>query len=75
VKVSGKKRDFKKEVGIHMAQMSREKGLSQSQLANDAEIDLSTLSRMERGQLNFTIDTVIKIAKVLDVAPSELLRV
>ena len=55
--------------------MSREKGLSQSQLANDAEIDLSTLSRMERGQLNFTIDTVIKIAKVLDVAPSELLRV
>lgn len=72
MKGSAGKRDYKSELGKHIAQVRRDAGFSQSQLANDAEIDLSTLSRLERGQLNFTIETIIKIARALEMEPKEL---
>ena len=36
-------------------------------LAYEAEIDLSTLSRLERGVLNFTLETLVSLSKVLNV--------
>ena len=64
---------FKKLVGEKIARTRRAKKYTQAQLSYDAEIDLSTLSRLERGTLNFTIDTILKIADVLDVEPLALL--
>lgn len=66
---------FKKRIGEKIARIRKAKSYTQAQLSYDADIDLSTLSRLERGNLNFTIDTIIKIAEVLEVHPSSLLSV
>ena len=64
---SQKEKDLKKALGKRIAELRKEKGFSQSELSYDAEIDLSTLSRLERGNLNVTIDTLFKISIVLQV--------
>jgi transcriptional regulator with XRE-family HTH domain len=50
------------------------KGLSQEGLAHDAGIDRTYVSALERGVYGATIDTVEKLAAVLDVEPSSLLQ-
>jgi transcriptional regulator with XRE-family HTH domain len=48
--------------------------LSQEALAHEAGVDRTYVSALERGVYNATIVTVAKLAKALDVEPSELLR-
>ena len=48
-------------------------GISQEALADYAEIDRSHIGRIERGERNVTILNIIRIAKAMDCAPSELL--
>jgi transcriptional regulator with XRE-family HTH domain len=72
VKLPVKKKDIKKTLGQNIALLRKEKGLSQSQLAYDAEIDISTLSRLERGNLNVTLDVLIKIALILEISVADL---
>lgn len=71
--ISPKHDKYKKLIGEKIAEVRKPRGYSQAQLSYDAEIDLSTLSRLERGKLNFTIDTILKIADVLKVDPLLLL--
>ena len=58
-------------IGKRVAKLRLKKNISQADLCYEAEIDLSTLSRLERGNLNFTIKTLIRIAKVLQVELDE----
>lgn len=52
----------------------REKrGLSQEELAHQADIDRTYVSSLEREQYSVSLDTLEKIAEVLDVEPSKLL--
>ncbi|MCO5948079.1 helix-turn-helix domain-containing protein [Mucilaginibacter flavidus] len=46
---------------------------SQEALANLSGIELSTVSRIERGLLNTSVSVIFALAKALDVAPSNLL--
>jgi transcriptional regulator with XRE-family HTH domain len=48
-------------------------GLSQEALADYSEIDRSHMGKIERGERNVTILNLIRIAKAMDCAPSELL--
>jgi transcriptional regulator with XRE-family HTH domain len=48
--------------------------LSQEGLAHEANVDRTYVSALERGVYNATIVMVAKLAKALDVEPSELLR-
>jgi transcriptional regulator with XRE-family HTH domain len=41
--------------------------MSQADVCYEADIDLSTLSRLERGLLNVTFDTLYAISKTLKV--------
>lgn len=50
------------------------RGLSQEQLAVDAEVDRTYVSRMERSLENPTVSILERLAKALNVAVSELLR-
>jgi len=59
--------------GKHLADTRREKNFSQEQLAFDADIDLSTISKIERGVLNVSVFNIYKIAKALKVSPKDLL--
>jgi transcriptional regulator with XRE-family HTH domain len=50
------------------------KGLSQEALAYEAGIDRTYISALERGVYSATIDTVGKLAAVLEIKPSALLE-
>ena len=51
----------------------RAKGLSQAQLAIDADMEVSQISRIERGVINTSVVTLLQIATVLEMDISELL--
>ncbi len=48
------------------------KGISQQSLADKIGVDRSTISRIENGEIETTIDNAIKLAKVLNVDLNEL---
>lgn len=58
--------------GNRVRQMRLAKNISQEQLAFDAGLEYSQLSRIERGVINTSISHVFVIAKALKVHPSEL---
>lgn len=47
--------------------------LSQSQLAEKAEIDTNNLSRIERGLTTPSLDTVLKLSDALCITPNDIL--
>ena len=48
------------------------KGFTQEQLANELGVEISQISRIERGVINTSITTLYSISKVLNVDISEL---
>lgn len=66
-----------KEVCIAFGKRLREireyRNISQESLANNAEISISQVSRLERGLLNPTLSTIIQLASALNVPVEELL--
>lgn len=66
--------DWETIVGDNVRRLRREKGLTQEKLASAAEIDLRYLGSIERGKGNPSILVLAKVAGVLGVHPSDLLR-
>lgn len=56
----------------NLKRLREAKGLTQTQLAEAAQCNQATISKMERGEGNATLDLVARIARALDVAPVEL---
>lgn len=48
------------------------KGFTQEQLANELGVEISQISRIERGVINTSITTLYGISKILNVSISEL---
>ncbi len=63
---------FLKSFGLNLSRIRKEKGFSQEKLANEADIDISTLSRIERGILNISIVNTYKISISLGITHQEL---
>lgn len=55
-----------------LKEIRAEKGLSQEELAYRSEITLSQIARIETIRINPTVSTIFKIARALDVPPSEI---
>jgi transcriptional regulator with XRE-family HTH domain len=51
-----------------------EKGLSQDDLAYEAEVSRSYLSQLEKGAFYASLKIIGKLAEALDVEPDELLK-
>ena len=64
-----------KKFGNHVKQLRIQAGLTQANLANDMNIEISQLSRIERGLVNTSLCTIVRLAKTLNVPPSTLLEV
>lgn len=62
-------------IGKRIREIRRGQRLSQERLALDAGCAVSTIGRLERGQLNVTIDLVEAIVDALSTPPAELFRV
>ncbi len=53
--------------GKRLRKIRIDKGLSQENLANDSDIPINQIGRIERAEINTTIKTIFKIAKALDI--------
>ena len=60
--------------GIALREVREEMGMAQEQLARTAGRDRTYVSMIERGLRSPTIRTVVLLAEVLDVRPSEIVR-
>ena len=58
---------FVKTVGSNVRAIRVSKGLSMEQVANEANIEYRQLGRIERGEVNTTITSLLKIADALKV--------
>lgn len=50
-----------------------DKDMSQSDLAQSANIDSSHIGKIERGEVNITVETLYRIAEALKCSPTILL--
>jgi transcriptional regulator with XRE-family HTH domain len=61
-------------LGINVREARVGKGLSQEQLAFDADMKRSYLSDLERGTRNPSIKAIARLATALGVDPADLLK-
>lgn len=66
-------RKVQRKVGSAIRRERERKGYSQEQFAQAAGIDRARYGRLERGEQNFTLHTLLTVAAQLGVNPSELL--
>ncbi|PNI00431.1 helix-turn-helix domain-containing protein [Vibrio diazotrophicus] len=66
-------KDLAKKFGHNVRLMRKDKGISQDKLALAADIDRSYVGRIERGEVNITLEKVYQIAAVLECDVRELL--
>lgn len=59
-------------LGNQIKTLRKEKGLSLRQLAQLCDIDYSDISKIEKGQRNIQISTILELTKGLDIHPKDL---
>ncbi len=65
--------EIRKTFAANLKRYRKTKGLSQEDLAHQAELDRTYISALERCVYAASIDVVGRIAEVLEVKPSDLL--
>jgi FMN phosphatase YigB (HAD superfamily)/DNA-binding Xre family transcriptional regulator len=66
---------FHTALGLTVARIRRDRGQSQQELATNAHLGLSTLTKIERGAIkNPSVFSILAIAKALNVSVEELLQ-
>lgn len=66
--------DLAKRIGRQIRFLRTRKGISQTVLADQAEIARESLSRIETGSAEVSLSALLRIAKALEVKMSELLH-
>lgn len=66
--------DIREAFALNLKRLRQARGLSQEELAHRAEIDRTYVSALERSVYAAGIDVVDRIAKVLGVEASEMLK-
>lgn len=59
-------------MGLHIRKIREGQGISQEQLAADAEIPYSSVNEIEAGKTNPTIASLMALSEALEVKLSEL---
>lgn len=65
--------DWRATLGKNVRRLRRKKGLTQEELAFEAEIDLTYVGGIERGKRNPSLMVMARIAKALSVSLPRLL--
>ena len=61
-------------LALNLRKLRQERGISQEDLAHQAEIDRTYISALERSVYAASIDVLDRLAKVLNVEASDLLK-
>ncbi|MGI4739329.1 MAG: helix-turn-helix domain-containing protein [Janthinobacterium lividum] len=64
-----------KSFGAHLRHLREERGLSQQELADYADVSKMTVHRIETAQFSATLDVLLSLTKALDLPLHELMRV
>ena len=65
-------KELHKRFGKKLAEIRKQKNLSQEELAWEAGVGDNQIGRIERGENSPSLSTVFKIAKALGIAPKDL---
>ena len=65
---------FVQAFGEHLRTLRVRKGLTQHELADEADVSWSTIIRIEKGRLAATIDVLASVAQALQMPLWELLK-
>ncbi len=68
-----KDRDLLKEFGKNLKKLREAKVFTLIALSYECDIDYSDINKIEKGQKNVTLKTIVELAKGLDVSPKKLL--
>ena len=63
---------FLKDLGIHIRNLRKEKNITQEFMANSIGVDISQISRLERGILNASITLIKEVSIVLEIDLKDL---
>ncbi len=66
--------ELRRIVAQNLRRLRQDRGLSQEELAGQAELNRNYVGMIEREENAPTVDTLEALAKVLKVAPEELLK-
>lgn len=66
--------DFYKQLGLNISKRRKELGLTQQELAEKLNISLNFMGKIEVAFSKPSLDTLIKIAKCLDISVSDLCK-
>ena len=61
-----------KQFGKHLRKLRNDAGFTQEELANEADIPINQIGRLERGEVNPTLSTLSVISKALKLTLSEI---
>jgi transcriptional regulator with XRE-family HTH domain len=64
-----------KQFGLHLKKTRIKKGFSQETLAFEADVPISQIGRIERGEVNTTLSTLHLLAKALKMPMKELVDI
>lgn len=70
--IENNKREVLLLFGKHIESLRKNQNLSLRQLAQRCDVDFSEISKIEKGERNIQITTVIELAKGLGVSAKEL---
>jgi transcriptional regulator with XRE-family HTH domain len=66
--------DLREVFATNLRRLRHAKGMSQDDLAYDAEVSRSYLSQLEKGVFYASLKIIGRLAEALDVEPAEFLR-
>ncbi|MGJ7031440.1 helix-turn-helix domain-containing protein [Niabella hirudinis] len=64
-----------KKLGLKIKQLRTDKGMSQSEFGLEIQMEKSNVSRMEAGNHNLKIGTLLRVANALEISLPELVDV
>lgn len=70
--MENEEKKFIEKFGKALKQIRTEKNLSQEMLANDANIPINQIGRIERAEISTSLSTIFKISKALDISIQDL---
>lgn len=73
MKRAGEDREIIQIVARNVREARKAAGLSQEELAHEADVDRTYVSQVERQQRNLTVLVLARIARALSTAPDKLL--
>jgi len=65
--------DYRHVFATNLRRFRRERGFSQEALAHDSGINRTYMSKIEKGDTYVGLELMVRLAKVLEVEPADLL--